>query len=217
MPKYLLLAEKDKDVQIASVGDNQDKRLTYRRWCGRYHKAMREGFYFEALLIDYALIEDALRSYLYHIGLIAERSSRNACKKAWPLRRVVQAYVPENGGRLGIVTITGKLSIVRAALLWHGDVGKGQVEEPYLSALVKQYEDRINAASFLDVLDRIDAWRKYRNEVMHGLMNKNLAALDERIVEQCEEGMVLARELQAQVKNVKYGNRIRRIMKLPVR
>ena len=66
-------------MQIASVGDNQEKRLTYRRWCGRYQKAMREGFYLEALLIDYALIEDALRSYLYHIGVIEARDSRRTC------------------------------------------------------------------------------------------------------------------------------------------
>lgn len=204
-------------MQIASVGDNQDKRLTYRRWCGGHQKAMRKGFYFEALLIDYALIEDALRSYLYHMGVIARHDDRKACKKARPLRQVVQAYVPRNGDKLGVGTISGKLSIVRAALLWHCDTRKDQVEDPYLLALEKQYEDRIDAASFLDVLDRIDMWCKYRNEVMHGLMNKNLAALDERIVEQCEEGMALARELQTQAKNAKHGNRIRRIMKLPVR
>ena len=112
-------------MQIASVGDNQEKRLTYRRWCGRYQKAMREGFYFEALLIDYALIEDALRSYLYHIGVIARRDDRKVCKKARPLRQVVQAYAPENGDKFGVGTITGKLSIVRATLLWRADAGGG--------------------------------------------------------------------------------------------
>ena len=69
----------------------------------------------------------------------------------------------------------------------------------------------------LDLLSRVDAWRLYRNKVIHGLMNKNLAALDERIVEECEEGMALARELQLQVKRVKFGNCIRRSMNLPVR
>ena len=43
------------------------------------------------------------------------------------------------------------------------------------------------------------------------------AAVDEHLAEKCEEGMALVRELQAQVKRVKFGNRIRRSVKLPVR
>ena len=73
------------------------------------------------------------------------------------------------------------------------------------------------STEFLDLLKRVDTWRDYRNEIMHALMNKNLVAIDEHLAEKCEEGMALARELQAQVKRVKYGNRIRRSIKLPVR
>jgi hypothetical protein len=178
---------------------------------------MREGFYFEAMLIDYALMEDALRSYLYHVGVIAERSSKRACKKAIPLRNLIASYLPKEENGLGISTISGKMKIVRATLLWRLDDTKDLPDDPYLKALDKQYSERIDCEEYLDLLRRVDDWRGYRNEVMHALMNKNLAALDEHLAEKCEEGMTLARELQAQVKRVKYGNRIRRSMKLPVR
>ena len=204
-------------MQIAPVLDNRDKFLTYRQWCGRYARAMREGFYFEAMLIDYALMEDALRSYLYHVGVIAERSSKRACKKANPLRGLIATYLPKEKTDLGISTISGKMKIVRTTLLWHLDDTKAVPDDPYLKVLDKQHSERIDAVGFLDLLKRVDAWRDYRNEVMHALMSKNLAALDEHLAEKCEEGMALARELQAQVKRVKYGNRIRRSMKLPVR
>ena len=204
-------------MQIAPVLDNRDKFLTYRQWCGRYARAMREGFYFEAMLIDYALMEDALRSYLYHVGVIAERSSKRSCKKAIPLRNLIASYLPKEESGLGISTISGKMKIVRATLLWRLDDTKDLPDDPYLKALDKQYSERIDCEEYLDLLRRVDDWRGYRNEVMHALMNKNLAALDEHLAEKCEEGMTLARELQAQVKRVKYGNRIRRSMKLPVR
>lgn len=204
-------------MQIAPVANNQDKYLTYRQWCGRHAKAMREGFYFEALLIDYALMEDALRSYLYHIGVIAERDSKRACKKANPLRGLIETYLPKEKTGLGIGTISGKMKIVRATLLWHLDDTKALPDDLYLKALKAQYSERVDATEFLDLLKRVDTWRDYRNEIMHALMNKNLVAIDEHLAEKCEEGMALARELQAQVKRVKYGNRIRRSVKLPVR
>ena len=203
-------------MQIASVSDNQDKYLTYKQWCGQHKKAMEEGFYFEAMLIDYALMEDALRSYLYHIGVIAERNSKHACKKANPLRGLMATYLPKEKTSLGISTISGKMKIVRATLLWHLDDAKALQVDPYLKALSRQYSDRIDPEEYLNLLRRVDDWRDYRNEVMHALMSKNLAAVDERLAEKCEEGMALARELQAQVKRVKYGNRIRRSMKLKV-
>ena len=203
-------------MQIASVSDNQDKYLTYKQWCGQHKKAMGEGFYFEAMLIDYALMEDALRSYLYHIGVIADRSSKRACKKANPLRNVIAAYLPKERNGLGISTISGKMKVVRATLLRQLDDMNASADDPYLKALSRQYSDRIDPEEYLNLLRRVDDWRDYRNEVIHALMSKNLAAVDEHLAEKCKEGMALARELQAQVKRVKYGNRIRRSMKLKV-
>lgn len=203
-------------MQIAPVANNQEKHLTYKQWCGQYKKAMGEGFYFEAMLIDYALMEDALCSYLYHIGVIAERNSKRACKKANPLRGLIATYLPKEKTDLGISTISGKMKIVRATLLWHLDDTKVVPDDPYLKVLDKQHSERIDAVGFLDLLKCVDTWRDYRNEIMHALMNKNLAAVDEHLAEKCEEGMTLVRELQAQVKHVKYGNRIRRSLKLKV-
>lgn len=64
--------------QISPVSDNQDKRNTYQLNIRRYNKAMKEGFYYEALLIDYAMMEDRLRSFLYHMGLLNTGSSHKA-------------------------------------------------------------------------------------------------------------------------------------------
>ena len=51
---------------IKPVADTMDKQNTYREWIGKYNKAIRYEFYYEAILIDYALLEDRLRSFLYY-------------------------------------------------------------------------------------------------------------------------------------------------------
>ena len=66
----------------------------------------------------------------------------------------------------------------------------------------------------LAVLDEIDCWRGYRNEVMHALINKNLESLDENIKLQAEKGMQLANRLDNQIKILKKGNRIRKALNL---
>ena len=45
--------------------DNVVKEETYREVHKKYNKAIKEEFYFEAICIDYALLEDRLRSLLY--------------------------------------------------------------------------------------------------------------------------------------------------------
>ena len=45
---------------IRPVTDNKDKQRTYSEQMGRYARATRGAFYLEALLIDYAMLEDRL-------------------------------------------------------------------------------------------------------------------------------------------------------------
>lgn len=53
---------------LPAVQTWQEKYQVYRYSMARYAKAMKEGFFFEAILIDYAMIEDHLRSFLWHAG-----------------------------------------------------------------------------------------------------------------------------------------------------
>ena len=58
------------EKQIAAVKDNTEKQEAYRKQLGRYRRALNNEFYFEAMLIVYAMIEDRLRSFLYYIGAL---------------------------------------------------------------------------------------------------------------------------------------------------
>ncbi len=66
---------------IETTSTPKDKQRTYQNNMQRYNAAMKHGFYFEALLIDYAMLEDRTRAFLYHIGCLSNREDRKPCKK----------------------------------------------------------------------------------------------------------------------------------------
>ena len=83
--------------------------------------------------------------------------------------------------------------------------------DKYLSLLIEQFSA---AEEFESVLDDMDEWRSYRNEIIHGLMNKNVDTLRTDLPRRCLQGMQLARALDSRIKIIKKGNRIRRNLKL---
>ena len=180
---------------INPVKNNIDKQNTYRNNIARYNRAMREGFYLEALLIDYAVIEDRLRSFLYHIGLLKTKDSFkiDGGKAKESLKPIITEYKRKDENANFIYnSISGKMKIIRCTLMWAEQEDYNQ-EDKYLVALRRQYE------------------------VIHALLNKNMDSLYERLEAQAGKGMDLARFLDSQVKCVKKNNRIRRCINLPDR
>ena len=48
-------------IKFTPVSDNYEKQQTYKELINKYNKAIQYEFYYEAILIDYALMEDRLR------------------------------------------------------------------------------------------------------------------------------------------------------------
>lgn len=202
--------------QIKPVNDNIEKQRAYAVNIRRYNKAMKEGFYFEALLIDYAMIEDRLRSFIYHIGGLKTRESYSIGKGSARKRltEIVSEYKEDRDSTsLGISSLSGKMKIIRATLIWSTEI-TGTPSDRYLRALKSQYEGQLDIGGLLDVLQGIRNWCNYRNEIIHALMNKSVDSVNEKIVEQAVKGMELARYLDNQVKYLKKGNQIRRSLGL---
>lgn len=61
--------------KIRPVTDGVDKEATYKTQIERYDKAVKNGFYFEAMLIVYAIMEDRLRAWLFYLGCLNTRQS----------------------------------------------------------------------------------------------------------------------------------------------
>ena len=198
---------------IRPVANNSDKAYTYGKMKGRYKKAMAEHFYFEAVMIDYAVLEDRLRSFLYHIGALTNRTSQKLDQKNTKqfLLGLYNEQYHKNKKGLSISGISTKYDLIRAVLEWV-NTAEG-VEDKYARTL-KHACESLDLDDVFHCLDEIEAWCKYRNELIHGLMNKDLMSLYAEIGDKAKEGMELAVRVDAYVDTVSKRNTIRKSIKL---
>ena len=203
------------EKQIAAVKDNVEKQEAYRKQLGRYRRALNNEFYFEAMLIVYAMIEDRLRSFLYYIGALhkADDPKLNVKQTKAILRRL---YFGSDeaafGQKMDLGQISTKEKLIRNTLTWALEY-EGIPEETYLAVLKSEYEG-LDIGGLLTTLDQIDIWREYRNEIIHGLLNKNVASVDAELKSKVETGMEYTRFIDSQVKALKKKNAIRNKMKI---
>lgn len=190
---------------IKPVKDNKDKERTYRDLMGKHSKAMRYEFYIEAMMIDYAMLEDRLRSFLYHIGIYNDRNAYKVTGRnniTTSLKSIMAKYITEGENTsLNVGNISGKMKIIRCTLQWYEDI-EGEPEDKYLKALKKKY-DGIDVAGLLDTLEKVSEWKDYRNEVMHAALNKNIDNLYQDIAIRAENGKIFGRFIDSQVNELK--------------
>lgn len=202
---------------IKPVKDNLEKQRTYAREKARYRLAMKYGFYLEAMMIDYALLEDRFRSVLYHIGFLPSRRAMSVWKKARPyFADIIKQYKTEiETDALGITNISDKIKIVRSVLLWTANT-EGDYQDNKHLTLIKSCFEGLDSDAFLCTIKQIEDWCRYRNEIVHALMNKNLESIESELKTYAEAGMQLANYIDARERIIKKGNKIRKGMNLVV-
>lgn len=201
--------------KIKAVNNNKEKYQTYAKLTGRYKAALRYKFYYEGLLIDYALIEDRLRSYLYYIGILKNRNATRVNQKVKEdLLPIIQEYKNEKeNDTFSINTISGKIKIVRSIIRWSTETTENYSDNAYLKALKSACEGT-DIGMLLELFEEIDEWRDYRNEIVHGLMNKNLESLYEDLEKRVIDGKRYSEVLDNQLRYIKKGNAIRKVLGL---
>lgn len=203
---------------IEPAKNRDDKRIVYAKQMKRLEQAFKHEFYLEAVMIDYAIMEDRLRAWLYHIGALNLRED-STCK-AKPTKNYLRSIVAHykkmeiEKTKLTIQDISAKADVIRATLLWASTVEVLSENDKYLLMLKERYESAIDIGVALELLDNINTWCKKRNEVVHGLMNKNIFDYEEKIKGIAEEGYLLARSIDNCEKQLKSGCKIRKQLKM---
>lgn len=194
-----------KERQIEPVKDHEQKKSNYKEHVEKYKKAVSNGFFLEAILIDYACLEDRLRYMLYYLGLIRSEKdykvTDSRSRRVQVFRRILYRYGNDRA-RMSIQTITGKREIAASIFKSVLDQSDEEKDQVYLF-LKEKINDPVRLQHNLDLLKQIEEWCKYRNEIIHSLMNKNLDSLHESITEKTIEGFNLFRDLDLQVQWIK--------------
>lgn len=111
-------------------------------------------------------------------------------------------------------TIIGKMKLIRAIIEWSASVELNKMEASTYMCYLKREMESIDIGGILSALNELEVWLKYRNEVMHAAMNKNIVALFENLPDKIVQRMEYARYIDSQVKILKKNNKIRKAMKL---
>lgn len=193
---------------IQQVKDGKDKSETYAKCIIKYNKAIKYGFYFEAIMIDYAMLEDRLLSFLHHIGVVT-RTHKNITINKFCRDEIRELMNYKPNSNMHIDKISTKREIIEKLLLMDA------IESSkYLSVVDMHISKSIDKQTFLETLDEISKWCDIRNQYVHAMLNKNYIALQEGLCEYAERGFILVRKVDNFVKAIKLGNSIRRKFKI---
>ena len=199
--------------KIPTVYDNMDKHYTYVAVKKKRNLALKNEFYLEAIFIDYAIIEDRLNSWLYHIAALNNRVDWNITKRnsvSPYLRKMVEDNKKRDTVTLSKKSITGKIDIIESVLKWSLSNSPRDELTKYEIALKEQIERQTDAYHYLTQLENLKEWLKYRNELIHALMHKSVDAIYKNIAEIEENGNMLGEYFDSEVRRIKKNNAIRR-------
>lgn len=209
------------------IDSNKEKQFVYKVEYGRLNRAIKDGFYLEATVIGYNLIEDRCLAFLHHAGIV----SRNNGNKLTINRRVLP-YIrfllgKDEKSKIAIQNISTKMEIIKALL----ELTENQAEEiddnveryvtatnrkriatkGYMLDVSSQIDATVDVDTIIQLFETIDEWKNKRNILIHALLNQKIdyARITEK--ECAEEVYGISRVLDNElVKPFKKGNNIRR-------
>ena len=206
---------KKEEIIISTAKTNTDKYNTYTFMITRHKEAVKHGFCFEALLIDYAILEDRLVAFLWAAGVMNDMdnfSFGNKNNKA-QLRTLYNSYMKEDKiPRLQ--NIGTKINVILSLIDFSQQEYDGT--DRYLLALHKGMND-LNLQKISENLALLKDWLKYRNEVIHGAMTKDIYALYENIEEKAVQGLAYARVIDNEAKKLMRRDYIRKSVRMPIK
>ena len=200
-----------KNVLIDPVADNMDKRDAFATWLGQHTLAMAKGFYLEAVMIDYALLEERLLQMLWQMGFTdGSWTTKEKAVTLLPDRKdfletAVKQYMKKEFGdndKVSLEQITNKAKLVRCVSEWVINVEGGYQDDPFLRDLKHRCES-LDIQYLLDTLEQIRQWSGYRNELTHTLFNKNAETVKALLKDHAEAGLKYARTLDSHIRTLK--------------
>lgn len=192
------------DIERYKDGKGRQKSHTYLN--KKYQKALKDGFYFETLMISYNLVEDRLVALLHYAGVVSRDADQ--LKVTSRTKKAIRALLGMNEKEhFKIDYIERKIEIFRAFLI-------SEESDIYILAVKEKLMETNDRDYVLDVLSRCKDWKNERNIYVHGLANKNPADIEALAKSIAEEGYRLARELDNIVGRFSKSNTIRRAFKI---
>ena len=197
------------NTYIEKIESSEEKARIYSYQMERYKLAIQHEFYFEAIVISYAMIEDRLLAFLHYAGVIDRRKCTQNNQNEQKIHVSEQAKKQINillnnqtNYTIRLDTINYKIRIINALMKL-----PEENNDLYLNLVRAQIDRTINREKFMTLLQDLNTWLKPRNQIIHALMNKRTKAVLERQLDIAESGYKLGRALDGFVAKLKTGNK----------
>lgn len=177
---------------IKPVEDNYDKQNTYVVLNDKLTKAKEEGYYYEAMFIVYAMIEDRLSSILYYAKATIQSEKKvifNPETEDIMKQIFYQEIKPKHHFNFNFNKISHKRQMLEALIKWSLRVTTESKLHEDIKKILKDTEN------YLLTLTELDEWCDYRNQLIHDIFNKNMQSVNDEINKQIDKGYKVAREL----------------------
>ena len=189
--------------KIQRVKDGKEKEETYRKYLGKYHHAIKHECYLEAIMVEYAMLEDRLLAILHHLGIVSRNQPKLKVNKKYR-ERLIQLGGWKENCKIDLNKISTKMNVIK--ILVHNLDAE---EDGYYGMVRDILNQRIDKQAFDRLMENIELWCDVRNQYVHALMQKKYSALNDSLCIHAEKGMELARQVDQMVKIVKKNNTIR--------
>lgn len=193
---------------IPKAKTGKEKQKTYTMYMAQYNKAMRNEFFLESIMIDYAMMEDRLIAMLHYLGIIS-RNQQKLCVNKFCRADIRRLLKYKENASIKINNISVKVKILNA-LITLNDVD----ESAFVNKIITHIDAQSDRQELQNLCSSITKWCDIRNQYVHALLNKNYDALQEGLKEFAKSGHIIARKIDACVKLVKQNNTIRKTFKI---
>ena len=190
------------NTSIKPVEDNYDKYYTYTVLIDQLNKSLEAGFYFESLFLEYALMEDRLRSILCHSNIAKTKKSENpdipeTREEVIKIYNLIHNTTKERKD-FRLNEIRTKIEIIEALIKWTNQniESENQVQED----LKNKFRD---LEIYLDFIENLKKWCTYRNHLIHAIFDKNMDSVNEELEKRVYEGKNIANELSGLAQKIK--------------
>ena len=154
-----------------------EKYNSYTALTKKYKEAMKYGFYYEAIFISYAMMEDRLMSFLDKAGVVTLKNVK-LTKRAAPFVKYLL-----NKKSVTIRNISTKMEITQKLLEMtyeqaeelekrYAEEMKTDKMKGYLLDLYMDIDEKIDHEGVTEHFAKMRIWLDKRNALIHGLANK---------------------------------------------
>ena len=177
--------------------DGYEKQLTYRELNKRRNQAQRNGNYVEMITFEYAMIEDRLLSILKHLNIVIIIKDKPTINNNLRDSFYIMYYKNDDEHEdPKLYNISTKIKIIDLIFKYNGD-------DLYFSTLSKVMKEIDMDININKLFKRLNKWLPKRNEIIHGMYNKNIDDFDKNINDIAIEGKEVSYEISRLCDSIK--------------